>query len=135
MLLPEFFKNCWNSTQNTYKSIVFFFSRLIPLQSYFLPKGSTWCVINDFFYLKKKKCSVLKISRFLCFCKIHRFQNLWRSRSCLFFWILSTTTLKLVPILMYCMTNISSMFWLNAGDWKLVSGPFIILLKWQYSKI
>ena len=33
------------------------------------------------------------------------------------------------------MTNIFNMFWLNVGDWKLVPGPFMILLKWQYSKI
>ena len=26
-------------------------------------------------------------------------------------------------------------FWLNAGDWKLVPGPVMILLKQQYSKI
>ena len=24
-------------------------------------------------------------------------------------------------------------FWLNAGDWKLVPGPFVILLKWQFN--
>ena len=34
-----------------------------------------------------------------------------------------------------CMTNISNMFWLNAGDWELVPGPFMILLKLQYNKI
>ena len=27
------------------------------------------------------------------------------------------------------------MFWLNARDWKLVPGPFMILLKWQYHEI
>ena len=43
--------------------------------------------------------------------------------------------MKLGQILVCCMTNISNMFWLNAGDWKLVPGPFIILLKWNYSKI
>ena len=26
-------------------------------------------------------------------------------------------------------------FWLNAGDWKLVPGTFMILLQWQYSEI
>ena len=30
-------------------------------------------------------------------------------------------------ILVCCMTNISSMFWLNAGDWKPVSSSFILL--------
>ena len=30
-----------------------------------------------FFYLNKKLCFVLDMSNFLCFCEIHRFQNLW----------------------------------------------------------
>ena len=25
--------------------------------------------------------------------------------------------------------------WLNTRDWKLVPGPFVIFLKWQYSEI
>ena len=25
-------------------------------------------------------------------------------------------------------------FWINAGDWKLVLGPFMILFKWQYNE-
>ena len=36
----------------------------------------SWCLINDFFYLKKK-CFVFKKFKCLCFCKINRFQNLW----------------------------------------------------------
>ena len=32
---------------------------------------------NDFFYLKKKWCVAPEISRFLYFCEIHNFQNLW----------------------------------------------------------
>ena len=32
-------------------------------------------------------------------------------------------------ILVCCMTNISNMFLENAGDWKLVAGTFMILLK------
>ena len=32
--------------------------------------------INDFFYLKEKYF-ILEISRLLCFCEIHRNQNLW----------------------------------------------------------
>ena len=50
---------------------------LPPLQNYFLPQSSPFWVINDFFYLKKKLCLVLEISRFFCFCEIYRFQNLW----------------------------------------------------------
>ena len=34
-----------------------------------------------------------------------------------------------------CMTKSLTCFWLNTGDWKLVSGPFMILLKLQYHKI
>ena len=52
-----------------------------------------------------------------------------------FFWILSPIKMKFGQILVCCMANISNMFWLNAGDWKLVPGSFMILLKWQYSKI
>ena len=37
--------------------------------------------------------------------------------------------MKFGQILVCCMTNISNMFWLNAGDWKLVPGPFMILIK------
>ena len=40
-----------------------------------------------------------------------------------FFWILGPIKMKYGQILMCCMTNI----------WKLVPGPFMILLKWQYS--
>ena len=43
--------------------------------------------------------------------------------------------MKFGQVLMCCLTSISKMFWLSAGDWKLVSGPFMVLLKWQYSEI
>ena len=43
----------------------------------FSPLSNPWCVINEFFYLKKK-CFVLEKSWFLCFCEIYTFQNLWR---------------------------------------------------------
>ena len=96
--------------------------------------------------MKEKWCFVLKISRFLCFCKMHCSQNLWHHRKhceimeitliyAYFFWILNTIKMKFGQILVCYMTNISNMFWLNAGDWKLVPGPFMILLKWQYSEI
>ena len=32
-------------------------------------------------------------------------------------------------ILSYITSNIITYFWLNTGDWKLVQGPFMILLK------
>ena len=49
-----------------------------------------------FVFFLKKKCFVHEISRFLCFCKIHRFENLWwHRRHCYImevtlFWILNT---------------------------------------------
>ena len=53
----------------------------------------------------------------------------------LIFLILSTIKRRLGRILLCFMTDISFIqtFWLNDGDWKLVPGPFMILLKWQYS--
>ena len=39
--------------------------------------------------------------------------------------------MKFDQILVWCMTNISNMFLANAGDWKLVPGPFMLLLKWR----
>ena len=38
-----------------------------------------------------------------------------------------TIKMKFGQVLVRCMANISSMFWLNAVDWKLVPDPFIIL--------
>ena len=43
--------------------------------------------------------------------------------------------MKFGQILVYCMTEFLTCFWLNAGDWKLVSGQFMILLKRQHSEI
>ena len=43
--------------------------------------------------------------------------------------------MKFGQILVYLKTNISNVFWLNAGDWKLLPDPFLILMKWQYNKI
>ena len=38
-------------------------------------------------------------------------------------------------ILVCCMTSISNVLWLDAGDWKLVPGPFMILSKLQYRDV
>ena len=45
------------------------------------------------------------------------------------FEILSTIKMKFGQILVYLKTNISNVFWLNAGDWKLLPDPFLILMK------
>ena len=52
-----------------------------------------------------------------------------------FFWILSTINIKFVKY--YCAVGQTFLkcFWLNAGDWKLVAGPFMILWRWIYSLI
>ena len=42
--------------------------------------------------------------------------------------------MKFVQICSFWQTFLTC-FKLNAGDWKLVPGPFTILLKWQYSEI
>ena len=42
--------------------------------------------------LMKKKCFVLEISRFLCFCDTCRFQNVWRHK----YWYIMQATLMLV---------------------------------------
>ena len=90
----------------------FIFKRLPPLQNYFLPQSSPWCVINEFFHWKKK--FILEISRFLCFWETHIFQNLWHHHC--YIWklhlrlVLSTIKMKFGQILVCCMTNISNMF-------------------------
>ena len=38
--------------------------------------------------------------------------------------VLSTMNMKFGQILLCCMINISNMFLANAGDWKLVPGPY-----------
>ena len=97
----------------------------------------------NFFYLKKK-CFVLKRSRFLCFWEIRKFQNLWCHHRhyyilevalAYFFWILSNISMKFGQILAYLKTNISNMFLAQSADWKLVQGSFMVLMKWQYKKI
>ena len=52
-----------------------------------------------------------------------------QSRFTHFFWILRTLKMEFDEILVCCMANILTCFWLDAGDWKLVPGPFMILLK------
>ena len=53
-----------------------------------------------------------------------------------FFWILKVLSKwSLVQILVCYMTNIFNMFKsLNAGDWKLITGTFMTLLKLQWSE-
>ena len=43
--------------------------------------------------------------------------------------------MKFGQILVYLKAAFLTCFWFNAGDWKLVSAFFTILMKWQYNKI
>ena len=65
-----------------------------------------------------------KICDVIISCKLHL---------CLF--VLNPIKIKFGQILVCCMINISNMFLAKCWSWKLVPGSFMILLKWQYSKI
>ena len=98
----------------------------------YLPYKTIFChivaldnVIN-FFYLKKKHCFVLEISRFLCCCEIHRFQNLWRHRRHCYIMEVTLMLIFLNPkcykneiwsIFVCCITNISNIFLVHC--WRL----------------
>ena len=56
----------------------------------------------------------------------------WKLQLCLFLLNpISPIEMKLGQILVCCLPNISNMFLAQAEDWKLVPGPFMILLKYQ----
>ena len=82
--------------------------------------------------MKKKQCFVLRISRFLYFCEIPKFQNLWHHRKyCLlsytfayFLWILCTINMKFGQILVYLITNIPNMILTHCWGMKTSSRPF-----------
>ena len=101
----------------------------------FCMKINPWCVIHEFFYLKKE-CFVLEISKFLCFYKLHRSQNqsLLHNESytyAYFFWILGTIKMKFGQILVCCMTN---MFLVYCWRLETSSRPFYDFIKltiWQ----
>ena len=80
----------------------------------------------------KKKRFVLEISRFLCFCEIHRLQNLWRhQRHC---YILSAIKIIFGQILLCCMRTIPYMFLVQRWRLETSSRPFYDFTKitiWQ----
>ena len=87
-----------------------------------------------------KKCFVLEIFRFLCFCKICRFQNLWRHhRHCFImeailinaylFWMLCTAKVKFGQIVVYCMRNISNLFLAQCWRQETNSRLFYFFIK------
>ena len=94
----------------------------------------------NFFIWRKNNVSFLRYLDFCVYVKSTNFQicdviigiaTKWKLR----LWILSTIKMKFGQILLFCRTHISNMFWPKTGEWKLVLDPFLIVLKWQYSKI
>ena len=66
-----------------------------------------------------------------CLCESHKFQNLWRHhRHC----AIMEITLMPIPLESYVPSKWTC-FWPNFEDWKLVPGPYMILLKWKYNEI
>ena len=53
----------------------------------------------------------------------------------IFFWILGTIKTKFGQIVVTVWKTFLTCFWLNAGDWKIIPGLFMILLKQKYSRI
>ena len=49
------------------------FKGYLRYKTIFCNKSALDVQLMNFFYLKKKQCFVLEISRFLCFCKMHGF--------------------------------------------------------------
>ena len=74
----------------------------------------------------------ITISDFKIFSKMFSIAT-WGYTYAYFFGILSPVKMKLGQILV-CQIFITC-FWLNAADWKLVPGPFMILLKWQNNEL
>ena len=107
--------------------------------------GSAWCVINDFFLFEERiMFHYWDIEIFVFLWNPQISKSVTPSLALLhngsysyayFFWILRIIKMKFDQILLCCMKNILTCLWLSPGDWKLVSDPFIILLKWQYREI
>ena len=101
-------------------------------------------LMNFLFEEKIILCSQ-EIYRFLCFGEIHRFQNLWcHHRHCYIMEVMlmlisfeSQVLSKWILVKYYCAVwqTFLTYYWLDAGDWKLVPGPFLILLKCHYREI
>ena len=107
--------------------------------------ASLSCVVDEFFYLKKKLCFVLEISRFWFLWNPQITKSMTNTHWLLhngsythdyFFSNLSTIKMKFDQTLVCCMTNISHMFLAQCWRLETISRPFydfMILLKWQYS--
>ena len=52
-----------------------------------------------------------------------------------FFWILSSIKINFGQILVWCMTKISNMFLAQCWRLETASRPFMILWKWQHSRV
>ena len=112
----------------------------IRCKTIFCHKAALYVYLTIFFYLNKKQCFVLKIFRFLCFCEICRFQNLWRHhRHCYImeailinaylFWMLCTTKVKFGQILVCCMRIISNLLLAQCWRQEINSRLFYFFIK------
>ena len=102
--------------------IFFFILLLIPGTLYI-----SWCPCNLLFFFFNFDGFFLEISRFLCFSAIHIFQNMPHH-------IGIAAQLKLHwPLFLSNPKHHQTCFQLNAGNWKLVPGSFMISLKQKYS--
>ena len=87
-----------------------------------------------FFIWRKSNISFSSYLDFYAFVKSTDFKIYKSYTYAYFFWILSTIKMNLVKYYCTVWQIFLSYIWLNAGDWKLVPGPFMILLKWQYAR-
>ena len=94
--------------------------------------------------MKKKQCLVLKKSRFVFLQNAQILKSVTSSWTFLnngsytyayFLRILGTIKMKFGQILVYWWQTFPTCFWFIVWDWKLVPDLFMILLKWQYTKI
>ena len=108
-------------------------------------KTSPSHVIKDFFIWRESDVS---FSRYLDFCAFMKSTNFkicdviidiapWWKLHLRLFLLNPTYYQNQNSVKYYCAVwqTFLTCFWFNAGDWKLVPGPFMILLKWQYSEI
>ena len=94
------------------------------------------CIINDFLFEEKMFRSQ---DKFLCFCEIHRIQNLWRHHKHCYimevtlmfisFESWSPIKMELGQILVCCLTNISNMFLAQCWRLETSSRPFYDFIK------
>ena len=110
----------------------------IRCKTIFCHKVALYEYLTNFFDLNQKYF-VLEIFRFLCFCEIYRFQNLWgHHRHCyimevilmfIYFECYVLPKWNLVKCYFAVWKTFLTCFWLNAVDWKLFPRLFYFFIK------